>query len=111
MGWNWSDDAKAFYMSGKATNWMGSLSTKPIDFPANDGVTCSFDYMASGAPVELSTYIDDGYKVDTVVTTLGENSQDFKPAFFSFQAVRTVKSQLCGQTQRRVEQLRNVCFQ
>ena len=84
MGWNWSDDAKAFYMSGKATNWMGSLSTKPIDFPANDGVTCSFDYMASGAPVELSTYIDDGYKVDTVVTTLGENSQDFKPAFFSF---------------------------
>ncbi|WP_288151907.1 hypothetical protein [uncultured Prevotella sp.] len=84
MGWNWSDDAKAFYMSGKATNWMGSLSTKPIDFPANDGVTCSFDYMASGAPVELSAYIDDGYKVDTVVTTLGENSQDFKPAFFFF---------------------------
>ena len=84
LGWDWNDDDKAFYISGLPNLWDGFVRTMAIDFPADGTASCTFDYKASGGPVRLTAYIDNGYKVDTVVSDLSENSQNFKPAFFSF---------------------------
>lgn len=84
MGWSWNDNTQAFYMSGKATNWLGTLSTDPINFTPGQPVMCSFEYGASGTPVDLTAYIDDGFKTDTITTHLTESPNDFKKSYFSF---------------------------
>lgn len=55
MAWNYDTSMKAFYISERASNWYGTLTTvKPITFKEGDVVTCSFEYGTSGAPVKLT---------------------------------------------------------
>lgn len=54
MGWGFDDQTHAFYISERASNWMGSLSTRvPITFTPGEMVTCSFEYGTSGGDVRL----------------------------------------------------------
>lgn len=90
MGWGYDDQQfNAFYMSGKSTNWMGDLATLPINFPVDGKVTCSFDYGTSGGAVTLNASIDYGDSIETLnPIELGESTQGFSTAFFSFNSLR-----------------------
>lgn len=117
IGWGYDEsEYKAFYMSGKATNWMGDLATLPIDFPADGKVTCSFDYGTSGGAVDLTVVLDYGDKKDTLQTVeLEESTQGFSPGSFSFNterpAIVRITAKLCGAWNAYGSiYLRNICF-
>ena len=86
MGWGFDSDMKAFYISERASNWMGSLSTHlPITFAEGEAVTCSFDYGTSGAPVKLVLAEKCQYHSEPVAEkVLAESPYDFSHATISF---------------------------
>lgn len=86
MGWNWSEEMEAIYMSGKSTNWMGSITSDVFNFPEGEGVTCNFEYGTAGQAVTLFATIDFGDEQLTDTIELGQSTDDFAQGFFSFEA-------------------------
>lgn len=86
MMWKYVEENQAFGVSGKATNWMGGLSTDGLPFPKDGFVTCSFDY-ASDVDVKLTVKADYGTVTDTLFDDiLTKSAANFKAAQFSFHA-------------------------
>ncbi len=117
MGWGYDDTQfNAFYMTGKATNWMGDLASLPIDFPTDGKVMCAFDYGTSGADVLLDVVIDYGDSRDTLSQVkLEESTQDFSTAFFSFTAKKAAIVRISASLDASWNTygsiyLRNICF-
>lgn len=88
VAWGFSDEMQAFYISERASNWFGSLSTtKPISFKEGDVVTCSFDYGTSGGPVKLTLAEKGQYSSEPFAEkVLPESLYDFSHATISFVA-------------------------
>lgn len=88
VAWGFSNEMNAFYISERASNWFGSLSTtKPITFNEGDVVTCSFDYGTSGAPVKLTLAEKGQYSSQPFAEkVLPESIYDFSHATISFVA-------------------------
>lgn len=117
MGWGYDDQTyNAFYMSGKSTNWMGELTTLPINFPVDGNVTCAFEFGTSGEAVSLDVKLDYGDSQEELPTVeLGQSTQGFSPAFFSFKpkkpATVSISAKLGGAwNQYGSIYLRNICF-
>ncbi len=117
MGWMYDATTHSFVMSGKSTNWMGDLGVKTINFPVDEGVTCSFEYaLSANSASKLSfkaTY------TDGTTENLGEvelqPSGDFTSSFFSFTAkgpasLNITASYLGDWFDYGSIYLRNICF-
>lgn len=80
IDWQWDSYYGAYYMANRASNWMGSLSTDVIPFPAGEAMKCSFEFATSGGDVTLyvtKDYGEGNWELDTVF--LGHSTQDFSP--------------------------------
>lgn len=86
LGWQWDANYEAICMSGKSTNWMGSITSDIFDFPEGEGVTCSFEYGTSGQDVTLFVTVDFGDEQLKDTVELGQSTEGFSKGFFSFEA-------------------------
>lgn len=86
--WGYDASKHAFYISERASNWFGALTThKPISFKEGDVVTCTFEYGTSGAPVKLTLAEKCSTHSETIVEKqLTESIYDFSEASISFVA-------------------------
>ncbi len=89
MGWNWEETLQSFYVSGRGSNWGGTLATKVIMVEPGTPVALSFGTNQS-LDVELhATVTYDGVTNDTIFNqTLPQSAgNDFAPqrVFFTAQ--------------------------
>lgn len=116
LDWQYSDDWGAYYMSGRSTNWFGTLITDALQFPEGEPVKCSFEYGTSGGDVTLyftEDYGDNVTVIDTVYLT--PSTIDFSPTYFTFRAkgaaMIRVNAELGGEwTAEGSIFVRNICF-
>lgn len=85
LGWRYDEANDALLISGKGTNWMGSVVTDGIRFPKDRLVKCSFDYAAD-KDVRLLVRSDYGFRIDTLFNqVLSSSATDFVSRQFSFE--------------------------
>lgn len=84
FGWSYNQENDAFVISGKSTNWMGSLGTGAINFPEDRLVRCTFDHE-NDKSVKLTVKANYGDSTVTVCDdVLPPSSTDFQHHQFSF---------------------------
>ena len=117
LGWQWDENYQAIYMSGKSTNWMGSITSDTFNFPAGEPVMCTFEYGTAGEDVTLQVIIDyEGEQEDETLTVeLGQSTEGFSDGYFSFEAKGPasidISARLGGSWNSYGSiYLRNICF-
>lgn len=86
LGWEYDAQMHAFYIAGRASNWMGTLVTKhPITFAQGEAVTCSFEYGSSGPDVHLVLADKGQFSSDPVAeAVLPQSPFEFSKGSISF---------------------------
>lgn len=117
FAWGFDYNTNAFYISERASNWFGSLTTtKPITFAEGDVVTCSFDYGTSGGAVKLVLAENSQYYSEPFAEQLlPESPVDFSHATISFVAPGPMTVDLYPELQADFYTygaffIRNICF-